>query len=259
MASALTREGLMRTAVVTGAARGLGRAISERLVADGFAVWALDTDEAEVGRMADEVGATACAVDVTDEAAVGDLTARLGQCDALVNNAAVWRYTPLTETPIDEARRVLAVNVLGPLLLMQRLAPVMARSQGASIVNVSSITAKYSPTGAGIYPASKAALEALTRVAAVEFGPLGIRCNAVGPGIIPTEGTLSHYGDETTRQRRGRTLPAGRYGRPEDVADVVAFFCSDDSRYVTGQVVYVDGGYTAAGAAFFRLARDAGT
>ena len=154
---------------------------------------------------------------------------------------------------------MLAVNVLGPLLLMQRLAPVMARSQGAAIVNVSSITAKYSPTGAGIYPASKAALEALTRVAAVEFGPLGIRCNAVGPGIIPTEGTLSHYGDETTRQRRGRTLPAGRYGRPEDVADVVAFFCSDDSRYVTGQVVYVDGGYTAAGAAFFRLARDAGT
>jgi 3-oxoacyl-[acyl-carrier protein] reductase len=135
----------------------------------------------------------------------------------------------------------------------------MARgSEGAAIVNISSITAKYSPIGAGIYPASKAALEALTRVAAVEFGPLGIRCNAVGPGIIPTEGTLSHYGDEATRQRRGRTLPAGRYGRPGDVADTVAFFCSDDSRYVTGQVVYVDGGYTAAGASFFRLARDAG-
>jgi 3-oxoacyl-[acyl-carrier protein] reductase len=248
----------MRTAVVTGAARGLGRAISERLVADGFSVWALDTDEAEVADMAGEVGATACAIDVTDEAAVDDLAGRLGQCDALVNNAAIWRYTPLAETPIDEARRVLAVNVLGPLILMQRLAPVMARGEGAAIVNVSSITAKYSPTGAGIYPASKAALEALTRIAAVEFGPLGIRCNSVGPGIIPTEGTLSHYGDEAMRQRRGRTLPAGRYGRPEDVADVVAFFCSDDSRYVTGQVVYVDGGYTAAGANFFRLARDAG-
>jgi 3-oxoacyl-[acyl-carrier protein] reductase len=252
----------MPTAVVTGAARGLGRAISERLVADGFTVWALDTDEAEVAEMADEVGATACAIDVTDEAAVDDLAGRLGRCDALVNNAAIWRYTPLAETPIDEARRVLAVNVLGPLLLMQRLVPVMARSssggEGGAIVNISSITAKYSPTGAGIYPASKAALEALTRVAAVEFGPLGIRCNAVGPGIIPTEGTLSHYGDEATRQRRGRTLPAGRYGRPGDVADTVAFFCSDDSRYVTGQVVYVDGGYTAAGASFFRLARDAG-
>jgi NAD(P)-dependent dehydrogenase (short-subunit alcohol dehydrogenase family) len=248
----------MRTAVVTGAARGLGRAIGQRLVADGFAVWALDADEAEVARTADEIGAKACAVDVTDEAAVDDLAARLERCDALVNNAAIWRYTPLAETPIDEARRVLAVNVLGPLVLMQRLVPVMARGEGGAIVNVSSITAKYSPTRAGVYPASKAALEALTRIAAVEFGPLGIRCNAVGPGVIPTEGTLSHYGDEATRQRRGRTLPAGRYGRPDDIADVVAFFCSDDSRYVTGQVVYVDGGYTAAGADFFRLARDAG-
>jgi 3-oxoacyl-[acyl-carrier protein] reductase len=231
--------------------------MSARLVADGFAVWALDTDEAEVTRTAKEIGATACALDVTDESAVDALAARLERCDALVNNAAIWRFTPLASTPMDEASRVLAVNVLGPLLLMQRLVPVMARDGGGTIVNVSSITAKYSPTQAGVYPASKAALEALTRVAAVEFGPLGIRCNAVGPGIIPTEGTLSHYGDEATRLRRGRALPAGRYGDPGDVADVVAFFCSDDSRYVTGQVIYVDGGYTAAGAHFFRLGRDA--
>ena len=258
----------MRTAVVTGAARGLGRAIAVRLMADGFAVRAVDTDEDGLSRMADETGATPCVLDVTDEAAVDGLAARLERCDALVNNAAIWRFTPLVSTPADEARRVLDVNVLGPLLLMQRLVPimadgvmaggVMAGGQGGTIVNVSSITAKYSPTGAGLYPASKAALEALTRVAAVEFGPLGIRCNAVGPGIIPTEGTMSHYGDEATRQRRGRTLPAGRYGRPGDIADVVAFFCSGDSRYVTGQVIYVDGGYTAAGASFFRLARDAG-
>lgn len=253
----------MRTAVVTGAARGLGRAISERLIADGFTVWAADADEAALARMAGQTGATACPMDVTDEAAADALAARLESCDALVNNAAIWRYTPLARTPIEEASRVLAVNVLGPLLLMQRLVPimargVMARGQQAAIVNVSSITAKYSPTGAGVYPASKAALEALTRVAAVEFGPLGIRCNAVGPGIVPTEGTMSHYGDEATRRRRGRTLPAGRYGRPEDVAGAVAFFCSPDARYITGQVVYVDGGYTAAGADFFRLARDAG-
>ena len=258
----------MRTAVVTGAARGLGRAMAARLVTDGFAVWAVDTDSAAVAVTASEIGATACALDVTDEAAVDGLAARLERCDALVNNAAIWRFTPLADTPVEEASRVLAVNVIGPLLLMQRLVPimadgvmaggVMAGGQGGTIVNVSSITAKYSPTGAGLYPASKAALEALTRVAAVEFGPLGIRCNAVGPGIIPTEGTMSHYGDEATRQRRGRTLPAGRYGRPGDIADVVAFFCSGDSRYVTGQVIYVDGGYTAAGASFFRLARDAG-
>ena len=236
-----------KVALVTGGASGIGAATVARLRADGATVVAADIAGGE--------GITP--LDVTDEAAVDALAARLERCDALVNNAAIWRYTPLAATPADEARRVLAVNVIGPLLLMQRLVPVMARGEGGAIVNVSSITAKYSPTGAGVYPASKAALEALTKIAAVEFGPLGIRCNAVGPGIIPTEGTLSHYGDEATRQRRGRTLPAGRYGAPDDVADVVAFFCSPDSRYVTGQVIYVDGGYTAAGADFFRLARDA--
>ena len=115
--------------------------------------------------------------------------------------------------------------LVAPLLWMQRFLPLLAASGSGSIVNVSSITAAMSPTGTGLYPPSKAALEAMTRMAAVEFGPQGVRCNAVGPGIIPTEGTLAHYGDEETRARRGRTLPAQRYGQPEDVADVVSFFC----------------------------------
>lgn len=247
----------MRTAVVTGAARGLGRAIAGRLIGDGFQVWAVDVDEAELAAMADAERATAYPMDVTDVAALDALVDRVGSCDALVNNAAIWRFTPLATTPLDEARRVLDVNVVAPLLWMQRFVPLLAASDAGSIVNISSITAKMAPTGTGAYPPSKAALEALTRIAAVEFGPQGIRCNAVGPGIVPTEGTHGHYGDEATRTRRGRTLPAQRYGRPEDVADVVSFFCSDASRYVTGQVVYVDGGYTAAGADFFRLARDA--
>jgi len=247
-------------ALVAGGASGLGEATARRLHAAGAHVVIADLNGERGRALASDLGERArfVATDVTDEAAVESLAARLERCDALVNNAAIWRFTPLAATPMDEAARVLAVNVLGPLLLMQRLVPVMAQGSGGTIVNVSSITAKYSPTGAGLYPASKAALEAMTRVAAVEFGPLGIRCNAVGPGIIPTEGTLSHYGDEATRQRRGRALPLGRYGEPGDVADVVAFFCSPDSRYVTGQVVYVDGGYTAAGAHFFRLGRDSG-
>lgn len=247
----------MSTAVVTGAARGLGRAIAQRLVQDGYSVWAVDSDAAELARSAQEVGATAFPADVTDAGRVDELVAAIGTCDALVNNAAMWRFTPLADTPLDEARRVLDVNVVAPLLWMQRLLPLLAHSGSGCIVNVSSITAKMGPTGTGLYPPSKAALEAMTRIAAVEFGPQGVRCNAVGPGIIPTEGTLAHYGDEQTRARRGRTLPAQRYGRPADVADVVAFFCSDAARYVTGQCVYVDGGYTAAGADFFRLARDA--
>ncbi|GAB2485477.1 SDR family NAD(P)-dependent oxidoreductase [Jatrophihabitans fulvus] len=246
----------MRTAVVTGAARGLGRAMAERLVADGFSVVAVDADADAVTATAAELGARPVALDVTDEQAVTALAGSLERCDVLVNNAAIWRFTPLATTPLDEARRVLEVNVIAPLLFMQRLLPLLSRD-GGSIVNVSSITADTAPTGTGVYPASKAALETLTRIAAVEFGPAGVRCNAVGPGIVPTAGTLEHYGDEATRERRGRALPLGRFGRPEDVADTVAFFCSDASRYVTGQVVYVDGGYTSAGAEFFRAARDA--
>jgi 3-oxoacyl-[acyl-carrier protein] reductase len=248
----------MGTAVVTGAARGLGRAMAERLLADGFDVWAVDFDESELTRVAGEIAVRPYAMDVTDEAALEDFAGRVGDCDALVNNAAIWNFTALAATPLDEARRVLEVNVVAPLLWMQRFLPLLSRSDSATIVNISSITARMSPTRTGLYPPSKAALEAMTRMAAVEFGPLGIRCNAVGPGIVPTEGTLAHYGDEATRVRRGATLPAQRFGRPEEIADVVAFFCSDASRYVTGQVVYVDGGYTASGADFFRLARDAG-
>ena len=134
----------------------------------------------------------------------------------------------------------------------------MTAGEGGSIVNLSSITAKYSPTGAGLYPASKAALEALTRIAAVEFGPPGVRCNAVGPGIIPTDGTLAHYGDDDTR-RAPRARAAGRPLRTprRHRRRRRLLLAGDDSRYVTGQVLYVDGGYTAAGADFFRLARDA--
>ncbi|HEX3284587.1 MAG TPA: SDR family oxidoreductase, partial [Mycobacterium sp.] len=139
----------MRTAIVTGAARGLGRAISERLTADGLAVWAVDADAEELARMAVDVGARSYPMDVTDEAAVEGLVAALDTCDVLVNNAAIWRFTPLASTPVDEAQRVLSVNVVAPLLLMQRLLPLLTRSESAAIVNISSITAKYSPTSAG--------------------------------------------------------------------------------------------------------------
>ncbi|MFG2004909.1 SDR family NAD(P)-dependent oxidoreductase [Spirillospora sp. NPDC048911] len=232
-------------AVVTGAARGIGRAILLRLIQDGYQVTAVDRDGPALERACAGSDALPFVGDVTDPMAVTRLAERVGECRALVNNAGIWRYGPLADVRPEQAREVIDTNLLAPLLLMQAFVPTM--TEGACVVNLSSVTAHTPTPKVGIYPASKAALETLTRQAAVEFGPLGIRCNAVGPGLIHTEGTASDFGDAAVVQRRGGALPLGRLGVPGDIAGVVAFLCSDDARYITGQVLYADGGYTAVG------------
>lgn len=246
----------MPTAVVTGAGRGLGRAIARRLADDGFTIVAADVDEASAKETADLVGGRAVRCDVGDPDDVSTLASSLDDVAVLVNNAGIWRFTAIASTPADEVMDVLRVNVLGTLLCTQAMAPVLAASGGGSIVNLTSITAKAVTPGVGIYPASKAAVIALTKQTALEYGSQGIRCNAVGPGLIPTEGTAGAYGDDDAgRAARGRVLPLGRLGQPADIADAVAFFASDDSRYVTGQVLFVDGGLTEAAVLFMGMAR----
>ena len=203
----------MRTAVVTGAARGLGRAMAERLVADGFTVWAVDRDEAELSRTAARSGRHRSRWTSPTRRPLDDLVTRVGSCDALVNNAAIWRFTPLATTPIDEARQVLDVNVIAPLLWMQRFLPLLRAKRPATIVNISSITAAMSPTGTGLYPPSKAALEAMTRMAAVEFGPRGHPLQRRRPGHHPDRGharPLRRRGDP----RPARPRAAGAAFRP---------------------------------------------
>jgi 3-oxoacyl-[acyl-carrier protein] reductase len=154
-------------------------------------------------------------------------------------------------------RRVLDVNVVGPVLMAQALVPVIAANGGGSIVNLSSITSLAHAAGTSLYPASKAAINQITQAMAVEFGPLGVRCNGVGPGTVLTEGTAGHYGDESARAAIAGVLPAGRMGTPDDIASAVSFLCSDEAAWITGQVLFVDGGYTAAHGQFFRWARKA--
>lgn len=241
-------------AVVTGAGRGLGRAICERLAADGLHVVATDIDGEAARATASATKGVGTAMDVTDPASVAAVAAELDRCDVLVNNAGIWRFTPLQATPPEDVCAVLEVNVLGLLTCVQAFTPLMAG--GGSIVNLTSITAESVTPGVGIYPASKAAVIALTKQIALEYAGQGIRCNAVGPGMIPTEGTLATYGhDEADQARRGAPLPLGRMGTPAEIADAVAFFASDASRYVTGQVLFVDGGLTAATAVFLSKAR----
>ncbi len=240
----------MGTALVTGAGRGLGRATAARLGRDGHHVIVVDVDHERASVTAGELTASlgsdfrAEQCDVSDRDAINALAERVGPVDVLVNNAGIWRFSSLLEMSTEDARAVIDVNVLGTLWCSLAFVPGMAARGGGAIVNLSSGAAVTNSPGIGVYPASKAAVEALTKQMALEFGPLGIRVNAVGPGLIVTEGTAVNYEGERGKERATR-VPMQRVGEPTDIADTIAWLVSPDSRYVTGQVVYVDGGISA--------------
>ena len=236
----------MGTAVVTGAGQGIGRAVSKRLSADGHRIVAVDQKPDSAAATAEMLGGQWRQCDVSDPESVAALADSLDEVDVLVNNAGIWIFAGLEAMTPDDARRVLEVNVLGVFYCTQALAPLMA--PGSAIVNLSSNAAFSNSPGVGIYPPSKAAVESFTKQTALELGARGIRANAVGPGMIQTEGTQVNYEGELGR-RRAQAVPLGRNGYPEDIADVVGFLASDDARYVTGQVIYVDGGLSAGRAA----------
>lgn len=247
-----------RTAVVTGAGRGIGAAVARRLALDGLHVVATDIDESAATATATSVSGTSMRLDVRDPESVQRLVDSLEECHVLVNNAGVWRFTPLLTTSPDDFRHVMETNVLGTLLCTQAVAPLMASGGGGSIVNLTSLTARAITPFVGMYSASKAAVIALTIQTALELASDGIRANAVGPGFIPTPGTLDTYGaDEATQRQRGKIVPLGRFGQPEEIADAVAWFASDESRYVTGQVLFVDGGASEATVPFLFQAQRA--
>lgn len=221
----------MPLAVVTGAARGLGAAIAGRLARDGFDVVRLDVEPGD--------GVVEC--DVADHASVGAVASEVGPVDVLVNNAGIWRFGPIEVADPVEIGRVMAVNFGGTFNCTQAFGASML-DRGGSIVNVVSIAAHSPNPQVGAYSPSKSAVLAFTRQTAVEWGPRGVRANAVGPGFVPTEGTSAVYDDAAVRRVRAGAVPLRRLGEPDDVANVVAFLAGGQSAYVNGQVVYVDGG-----------------
>ncbi|HET7202947.1 MAG TPA: SDR family oxidoreductase [Steroidobacteraceae bacterium] len=235
-----------KVAVVTGAARGLGLAIAQRFAAEGARVLLADLDADAVDRAARTLGQHAQVVDVSDRAQVVAMvetaTRTLGPVDVLVNNAGVYRNTPLLDLGEAEFDRLLAVNLKATLFGIQAVAPGMIRRRSGSIVNVASIAAVLGAPGAAAYCASKAAVVQLTNVAAIELAPHGVRVNALGPGTFATEMAQDAYADETLRSRILPRTPLGRLGRPEEAAGVALFLASDDASYVTGQTLYADGG-----------------
>ena len=238
----------MATVVITGAGQGLGRADAVRLAADGFDVVCLDLSGDAAGETAEMVGGTAFQCDVTDRDAVMAVAEQVPECAALVNNAGIWKFHSILDMTPADARSVFEVNVLGIVWCTQAFVPKMKAAGGGSIVNMSSGAAWTQSPGLGLYPATKTAVESLTKTTALELGPDNIRANAIGPGLIVSAGTAANYqGDAAARRAKG--VPMGRVGAPEDIADVVSFLCGNDSRYVSGQVIYVDGAVTAGAAA----------
>jgi glucose 1-dehydrogenase len=235
-----------RTAVVTGAARGIGRAIVERLVAEGANVLMCDIDGATLEQSAHELALPYARVDVAQVAEVGRMIetaiSRFGSLDILVNNAGITHDADLLTLQEQDFDRVMAVNVKSMLFATQAAARHMIPRKRGAIVNVSSITAVLAHPMQIPYVVSKAAVKQATNVTAIALAPHNIRVNAVGPGTIESEMSRNVLaGDAVQAMVRSRT-PLGRFGKPEEIAATVAFLASDDASYITGQTVYVEGG-----------------
>ncbi|HEY4224783.1 MAG TPA: 3-oxoacyl-ACP reductase FabG [Pseudolysinimonas sp.] len=238
-----------RVAVITGAAQGLGFAMAQAFVEQGASVVIGDVDEERASAAADALGVGARAIgllcDVTDEASVDRLvgTARdaFGRLDAMVNNAGITRDTTMRKMTLLDFEMVVDVSLKGAWL-GTRAAAGMMRDLGAagSIINMSSISGKVGNPGQTNYSAAKAGIVGLTKAAAKEVGFAGIRVNAIQPGIIDTLMTAA-LSDEVKAQRLA-DIPLGRFGRPDEVAQVALFLASDMSSYLTGTVIEVTGG-----------------
>jgi NAD(P)-dependent dehydrogenase (short-subunit alcohol dehydrogenase family) len=234
-----------RRVVVTGGARGIGAEIAARFAREGARVAILDR-LAEAGtRHAEGLGGRFHPVDLADPEAAASVTAQaieaLAGVDVLVNSAGILRLRPLLEITAREFDEVLAVNTRAVLVTMQVAARMMIAAGGGRIVNIASMAAKTGGAREGHYAASKAAVVALTRAAALEWGEHGITVNALCPGYVLTEMGSATRTEDDIRAWSARS-PLGRLGTPEDVAGLATFLASQDGRYVTGQAINVTGG-----------------
>lgn len=241
-----------RTALVTGATSGIGRAVALALAARGAHVVVSGRDASrgdaavaavrDAGGQADFVAADL--VDASSARALADRATELGggHVDVLVNCAGIFPFGPTADTTPEDVERVLAVNVTAPYFLVAALAPAMAARGHGAVVNVTTMVAEFGAAGMGLYGASKAALVLLTKSWAAEFGPAGVRVNAVSPGPTRTEGTAA-MGEAL--DQLAAAGPAGRPGLPEEVAEAIVFLVSDAASFVHGAVLPVDGGRIA--------------
>ena len=244
-----------RVAVVTGAGSGLGRGIAERFVEEGARVVCADIREGTAQATVDRIttnatGAIAVRVDVTDTEQVEQLMAQtlgaFGQIDILVNCAGAVAIDAFLDTSAQDFQRIMKLNVDGTFYCAQAAAREMAKRGYGRIINLTSIAGQRAAYGRTSYGTSKAAVIGLTRQMASELAPMGITANAIGPGPVATPMLLNALSDEGL-ERYLDLIPAGRLGEVADVADAACFLAGEQAGYVNGQVLFVDGGYTAVG------------
>ena len=240
--------------MVTGGARGIGRAICEAFAREGASVGVLDLKEQLATEAADAIvakggRAVPLVANVANRAelfeAAVELRQALGPVTCLVNNAMWNRYGPLEEQSEDVISRVIDVGLKGVIWGYQAVLPQMREAGGGAIVNIASPSAVIAMRHGIMYSAVKAAVAAATRSGAAEFGPMNIRVNAIAPGPTQTDGAMMVVSEEAWERRRQR-MPIGRLGQPEDTANAAVFLASQEASFITGDMLFVDGGITYA-------------
>ncbi len=239
-----------QVAIVTGAGRGIGHAIAVRLAQEGARVASVSRTETNAQKTADEINAAradaarAYAVDVSDHAAVQEVGTRIledfGRVDILVNNAGVTRDGLSMRMAVEDWDLVLNTNLRGAFNFVQAVQRSMIKQRSGRIINISSVIGLIGNAGQANYAASKAGLIGLTKSLAREMASRGITVNAVAPGLIETD--MTSVLSEETRKNILSRIPLGSLGKPDDIANMVAFLASGEARYITGQVLAVDGG-----------------
>jgi NAD(P)-dependent dehydrogenase (short-subunit alcohol dehydrogenase family) len=235
-----------RRVLVTGAASGIGAATAELFAAHGATLVLADRQADAVKARAAALGAESHVYDQADATSIERLVAAAGAVDVLVNNAGILEVGPLLEMPPATVRRVLDVDLLGTILVMRAVAQGMVERRRGAIVNTSSQLAFAGAATRGVYAAAKAAVAQVTKSAAVEWAPYGVRVNSVAPGRTLTPLTAHLLADPREYARGLEHIPAGRYGEPEDIARAILFLASAAADYVTGATLVVDGGWTLA-------------
>jgi 3-oxoacyl-[acyl-carrier protein] reductase len=240
-----------KTALVTGASKGIGAGVAQSLAKEGAAVavnYASDREGAErvVGKIT-AAGGKAIAVQgsVTSSEDIdrffSETEEQLGNVDILVNNAGVFAYLPLEDVNEKEFHRQFDTNVLG-LLLTSKRATKRFGGRGGSIINIGSVASRLTPPASSIYAATKSAVNGITRVLAKELGPRNIRVNSINPGVVDTEGARSMAEYEQVANATKAQTPLGRTGIPEDIGLIAAFLASDEARWLTGEIIFGSGG-----------------